>query len=557
MADVKHMKWWGWGVEGVSFHHENKPAFRPFVINAIDLDVNTTPAAPMSLDDLAVPAPLIGDQLLAELTEAVGAENAVQDDLDRIVHTYGKSARDLLRIRTGDIPRVPDVVVYPGNEAEVQLIVDRAVAADAVIIPYGGGSNISGSLHAPEDETRPVISVDLGRLNQVIDIDEDSGLARIQAGTQGPDLEEQLGARGWTLGHFPDSFTHSTLGGWVATRSSGMQSDKYGDISDIARGMRVVMPGKVLEIRPLPHTSTGPSVREMVLGSEGRLGVITEVTVQVHRIPEVRLILGYLFPSWEASLAAMHDISTSDAHPSITRVSDAKETAFSFATRKKSNRVSISSLISKGMMKVLQRRGWKLDEICLSFIGYEGGKAHVARQKAIVKDIVGRHGGIVVGKGPGELYDQKKFDTPYIRDFLLDRGAIGDVSETAAPWSKLLPLYTNVLAAAEKVYAHLGVTGWIMCHLSHSYHSGACLYFTFAFKHDGVDPLGQYEPLKNAIQQAFVDSGGTLSHHHAVGTEHAAWLEQDISAPGVHMIDGLFTAMDPGRNFNPGKIIPK
>ena len=557
MADVKHMKWWGWGVEGVSFHHENKPAFRPFVLNAIDLDVNTTPTAPISLDDLPIPVPMISDQLLTELTDAVGAENAVQDDLDRIVHTYGKSARDLLRIRAGDIPRVPDVVVYPGDEAEVQLIVDRAVAADAVLIPYGGGSNISGSLHAPEDETRPVISVDLGRLNQVIDIDEDSGLARIQAGAQGPDLEEQLGARGWTLGHFPDSFTHSTLGGWVATRSSGMQSDKYGDISDIARGMRVVMPGKVLEIRPLPHTSTGPSVREMVLGSEGRLGVITEVTVQVHRIPEVRLILGYLFPSWEASLAAMHEISTSDAHPSITRVSDARETAFSFATRKKSTRISISSLISKGLMKVLQRRGWKLDEICLSFIGYEGGKAHVSRQKAIVKDIVGRHGGIVVGKGPGELYDQKKFDTPYIRDFLLDRGAIGDVSETAAPWSKLLPLYTNVLAAAEKVYAHLGVAGWIMCHLSHSYHSGACLYFTFAFKHDGVDPLGQYEPLKNAIQQAFVDSGGTLSHHHAVGTEHAAWLEQDISAPGVHMIDGLFTAMDPGKNFNPGKIIPK
>jgi alkyldihydroxyacetonephosphate synthase len=557
MPDVKHMKWWGWGIEGVSFHHENKPGFRPFVIKAIDLDVSATPVAPMSLEDLPIPAPMISGELLAELRDAVGSDNAVQDDLDRIVHTYGKSARDLLRIRAGDIPRVPDVVVYPGDEAEVQLVVDRAVAADAVLIPYGGGSNISGSLHAPADETRPVISVDLGRLNQLIDIDEDSGLARIQAGAQGPDLEEQLGARGWTLGHFPDSFTHSTLGGWVATRSSGMQSDKYGDISDIARGMRVVMPGKVLQIRPLPHTSTGPSVREMVLGSEGRLGVITEVTVQVHRIPEVRLILGYLFPSWEASLAAMHDISTSDAHPSITRVSDAKETAFSFATRKKSSRISISSLISKGLMKVLQRRGWKLDEVCLSFIGYEGGKAHVSRQKAIVKDIVGRHGGIGVGKGPGELYDQKKFDTPYIRDFLLDRGAIGDVSDTAAPWSKLLPLYTNVLAAAEKVYAHLGVAGWIMCHLSHSYHSGACLYFTFAFRHDGVDPLAQYEPLKNAIQQAFVDSGGTLSHHHAVGTEHAAWLELDISAPGVHMIDGLFTAMDPGRNFNPGKIIPK
>jgi alkyldihydroxyacetonephosphate synthase len=557
MPDVRHMKWWGWGVEGVSFHHEDKPGFRPFALNAIDLDVNTPPIAPMSLDDLPIPAPMISDQLLGELSEAVGAENAVQDDLDRIVHTYGKSLRDLLRIRAGDIPRVPDVVVYPGSEAEVQLVVDRSVAADAVIIPYGGGSNISGSLHAREDETRPVISVDLGRLNQVIDVDEESGLARIQAGALGPDLEEQLGARGWVLGHYPDSFTHSTLGGWVATRSSGMQSDKYGDISNIARGMRVVMPGKVLEVRPLPHTSTGPSVREMVLGSEGRLGVITEVTVQVHRIPEVRVILGYLFPSWEAGLAAMQEISASDAHPSITRVSDAEETAFSFATRKKTSRISISSLISKGMMRVLERRGWNLDEVCLSFIGYEGGKAHVARQKKIVKDIVGKHGGILVGKGPGVLYDQKKFDMPYIRDFILDRGAVGDVSETAAPWSKLLPLYRNVIAAAEKVYAQLGVRGLIMCHLSHSYHSGACLYFTFAFKHDGVDPLGEYEPLKNAIQQAFVDSAGTLSHHHAVGTEHAAWLEQDISAPGVHMIDGLFTAMDPGRNFNPGKIIAK
>ena len=557
LPDVKHMKWWGWGVEGVAFHHEDKPAFRPFVINAIDLDVNTTPTAPLSLEDLPIPASLISAQLLDELAAAVGAEYAVQDDLDRIVHTYGKSVRDLLRLRAGDIPRVPDVVVYPADESEVQLIVDHAVAADAVIIPYGGGSNISGSLHAPEDEIRPVISVDLGRMNQLIDIDEQSGLARIQAGAQGPDLEKQLTAQGWTLGHYPDSFTHSTLGGWVATRSSGMQSDKYGDITDIARGMRVVMPGKVLEVRPLPHTSTGPSVREMVLGSEGRLGVITEVTVQVHRIPEVRVILGYLFPSWEAGLAAMHEISTSDAHPSITRVSDAKETAFSFATRKKSSKISISSLISKGLMKMLERRGWKLDEVCLSFIGYEGGKDHVTRQKKIVKDIVNKHGGILLGKGPGELYDQKKFDTPYIRDFLLDRGAIGDVSETAAPWSKLLPLYRNVMTAAEKVYAQLGVTGWIMCHLSHSYHSGACLYFTFAFKHDGVDPLAQYEPLKNAIQQAFVDSDGTLSHHHAVGTEHAAWLEQDISAPGVHMIDGLFTAMDPGRNFNPGKIVAK
>ena len=167
------------------------------------------------------------------------------------------------------------------------------------------------------------------------------------------------------------------------------------------------------------------------------------------------------------------------------------------------------------------------------------------------------HGGIVLGKGPGALYDQKKFDTPYIRDFLLDRGAIGDVSDTAAPWSKLKPLYDNVMAAANQAYAELGVVGWIMCHLSHSYHSGACLYFTFAFRHDDVDPLAQYDRSKRRSSRLLSTPTRTLSHHHAVGTEHAPWLEQDISAPGVHMIDGLFAAMDPGQNFNPGKIVVK
>ena len=554
MPAVKHMKWHGWGVEGVSFHHEDKPGLRPFVLEIIDLDLATPPGRQTRLEDLPIPAPQIGDALLEQLVEIVGLDNVVSEDEDRIVHTYGKSIRDLIRLRAGDIPRVPDVVVYPADEAEVQRVVDAAVAADAVLIPFGGGSNIAGSLQPPEDETRTVISVDLGRLNKVLEIDEDSGLARIQAGALGPDIEEQLGARGWTLGHFPDSFTHSTMGGWVATRSSGMQSDKYGDIADITRGLRMVMPGRVLEVRALPSTSSGPSVREMVLGSEGRLGVITEVSAQVHRIPEQRLILGYLFPSFEAGVAAMQEISTSDASPSITRVSDANETRFSFSTRKKSKGISVSSLVSKGLMKVLARRGWDLDAVCLSFVGYEGGPDHVSRQKAIVKKIIASHGGIVLGRGPGELYDQKKFDTPYIRDFLLDRGAAADVSETGAPWSRLIPLYDNVTAAARKSFAQLGVQGFIMCHLSHSYHSGACLYFTFAFKHDGREPLVQYDVVKSAVQQAFVDSHGTLSHHHGVGTEHAPWLADDISPAGVAMTEALFAGVDPGHNLNPGKI---
>ena len=244
--NVAHMKWWGWGVDGVAFHHEDKPAFGPFVQRVVDLDVNTDPTVPQDLDALPIPEPKLTDELSEQLRAIVGARHVHTDAHTRIVHTYGKSLRDLVRLRTADIPRIPDAVLYPADEAEVQRLVDLAVAEDAVLIPFGGGSNISGSLEAPPEEPRPVLSVDLGRLNKLIDIDTESGLARIQAGTLGPDIEQQLGARGWTLGHFPDSFTHSTLGGWVATRSSGMQSDKYGDIADITRGFRVAMPGSTL-----------------------------------------------------------------------------------------------------------------------------------------------------------------------------------------------------------------------------------------------------------------------------------------------------------------------
>lgn len=550
-TNVKHMKWWGWGLEGVGFHHEDKPAFAPFVQNAVGLDLwKAERAGQVPFSSITVPASIATPALVAEVAAIVGEDHASTDDELRVVHTYGKSIRDLMRIRGSLIRRAVDIVAYPADEAETQQLVDWAAANDVVVIPFGGGSNIAGSLEPLADESRPVLSLDLGRLNRVLEIDEGSGLAVIQAGAQGPDIEAQLGERGWTMGHFPDSFTHSTVGGWVATRSSGMQSDVYGDIADIARGMRLVRPGGTTVIRAMPSASTGPSVREMILGSEGRLGVITEVTVNVHRLPEVREIIGYLFPSWEAGIAAMREIAASDAKPTVTRVSDARESGFSLATSKASKGVDVN----KVLFSYLKARGWDLDNVNLSFIGFEGSPSHVKYEKALVKAIVKKHGGMSVGKGPGVLYDQKKFDTPYLRDFLLDYGAAGDVSETAAPWSRLNEIHDAVYAAADAAYDQIGIKGWIMSHLSHSYHSGACLYFTFAFVAK-EDMLTEYDVVKKAIQQAFIDHGGTLSHHHGVGVEHSPWMEQDISAGGVAIMRGLFTANDPKGILNPGKVI--
>lgn len=298
------MKWWGWGEDSVSFVHEDKPALAPFLKRAIDLDADEVTARPPAFEELDVPESRLGGSLEGALADAVGPGWLSVDAFDRLVHARGKSLRDLVRQRRGELGRLPDAVVRPADEGQVEAVMRAVLDADAVLVPFGGGTSISGSLEAAADERRAVVSLDLSRLSRVLAVNATARLARIEAGALGPDLERQLNARGWTLGHFPDSFAHSTLGGWIATRSSGMQSDRYGDIADITRAVRVVTPAGLLATRPVPATSTGPSVREMVLGSEGRLGVITEATVHVRRVPPRRLILGYLLPSWTEGCAA-------------------------------------------------------------------------------------------------------------------------------------------------------------------------------------------------------------------------------------------------------------
>jgi alkyldihydroxyacetonephosphate synthase len=552
-ASVKQQKWWGWGAEGIQFSFADKPKFAPFVMDVIGVDVTKPAPRVAELSSFDIPTTQLAADLRAALVDAIGEEYVVEDDEYRVIHAFGRGVRDLVRVRRGQFGRLPDAVVYPGSEDDVVGIVNAAVAHDAVVIPYGGGSNIVGALEAVPTETRQVLSIDMGRMNKVLEIDGASGLARIQAGVLGPDMEVQLNAKGWTMGHFPDSFVWSTLGGWIATRSTGMQSDKYGDIADITRGLRMVMDGQVLVLRPLPSSSSGPSVREMVLGSEGRLGIITEAWVNVHRLPPVREIQAYFFPTYDAGLQAMQWITESDAAPSITRVMDANETQFSMANGKKSSRVS--HLMTRAIQGVMTRKGWDLNQIALGFVGYEGMAVHVRYEKSLVGKVVSRAGGMSVGKGPGVLYDQKKYDIPYIRDFLLDRGIPADVSETATPWALLKQIHDTTVAAASKAMEQAGVQGFIMCHLSHSYHSGACQYFTFAINDSSEHNMESYDLVKRAIQQSFMDNGGTISHHHGVGEEHSPWLDQDISPAGVFIQRKLFDGVDPDHRFNPGKII--
>ena len=295
---MRHMKWWGWGDEDVTFSDANKPKLWPYLKGELGMEDGPR-TSPISFENINLPPLKENSPFIGALEEALKQDQISNNKKDRLIHAAGKSFRDLLRLRRGQVDYAPDLVVYPSSEDDVVAIIKAASEHDVVIIPFGGGTNIAGCLEPKDREGRFIVSLDMWRMNRVLSVDKKSLVARIQAGVYGPYMEEQLEQEGVTLGHFPDSFVHSTLGGWVATRSAGMQSDKYGKIEDMVIALRMVTPSGTIETRTVPNTSNGIDIRSLCIGSEGILGVITEVTVQVHRLPEYKLFEGWLFPDFE------------------------------------------------------------------------------------------------------------------------------------------------------------------------------------------------------------------------------------------------------------------
>jgi alkyldihydroxyacetonephosphate synthase len=398
------------------------------------------------------------------------------------------------------------------------------------------------------------VSLDMRRMRRVLAVDAESFTARVETGVFGPDLEEQLSEHGMTLGHFPDSFLHSTLGGWIATRSAGMQSDKYGKIEDMVIGLRMVTPEGVLATRTVPKSSNGIDVNHLCMGSEGTLGVITEATMRVHPRPEVRLVPAYLFPGFDGGLQAMRECVRKECMPSMVRLNDPDKTALSLAFKPPSSR--ISQAVNKVFKGYLRAKGFDLPRACLMLTAFEGRKADVARQLREVSAIYGKFGGISLGPSAGKSFEATKYDFPHIRDFLLERDVTTDVSETSTVWSNILPLYQATMGAIRAGVSESGVSPWAGCHISHTYRCGASLYFTFGFMQRSGREMEQYLRVKRAAQQSFIDHGATLSHHHAVGTEHLPWLAADISPVGVKAVAAIKQGFDPGNNMNPGRLRP-
>jgi alkyldihydroxyacetonephosphate synthase len=549
----RHMKWWGWGDVDAGFDNAAHPGFWPFAQAQLGVEADTPAIPPVTLDAVELPEAIVNPRFLAELESALHPGQIYDNRLERVIHAYGKGLRDLFRLRRGSAEGAPDLVVYPESENDVIAVLRAAAHHDVVVIPFGGGSNIAGCLERMEAH-RMAVSLDTRRMRRVLAVDADSFTARVEAGVFGPDLEDQLGAQGMTLGHFPDSFLHSTLGGWIATRSAGMQSDKYGKIEDMVISLRMVTPEGVLATRAVPKSSNGIDVNHLCIGSEGTLGVITEATMRVHPRPETRIVPAYLFPDFEAGLEAMRECMRRECLPSMVRLNDPDKTALSLAFKPASSR--ISQAVSKIFKTYLRAKGFDLPRACLMLTAFEGRSSTVTAQLRYVSAIYRKFGGVSLGSSAGKSFEATKYDFPHIRDFLLERDVTSDVSETSTVWSNILPLYRATTKDLRAGISESGVPPFVGCHISHTYRSGASLYFTFGFKQQQGSEMEQYLRVKRAAQQSFMDHGATLSHHHAVGTEHLPWLAADISPLGVKAVAAIKQGLDPANTMNPGRLQP-
>jgi len=542
----------GWGDPAKATNASKTPKLWPLIAASLGLSPDRV-VSPVPPEDIQLPPSRATPDLISALQAIVGAPYTSTTRETRMLHSYGKSYRDLLRAQQGIVERPPDVVVFPADHEQVVALLQGAEQHRVKLVPFGGGTNIVGGIEASPSIAVPVITVSLRRLNQLVSLDEISGVALLQAGMLGPELEAALNKRGFTLGHFPDSFEFSTLGGWLATRSSGMQSDHRGNIEDMVVSLRMAAPAGDLETQPIPRAAAGPDLNQIAVGSEGTLGIITEATMRVYRL-QPREYRGILMPNFEAGMEFMRRCHELDVAPSTMRLSNADETLLGSSLKPPAE--GLEKVITPLVKTYLKRiRGFDLSETCLLILGWEGqGKSITARRDAAL-GITKSLNGFDAGNSPGNAWFARKYDYPYIRDFLMRHGGLVDVAETSALWSNTAETYHTIRDGLQRAVTQGDFPGYVGCHLSHSYPEGVCLYFTFATARDADHPLDQYRHIKGVSIELILQQKAALSHHHAVGYEHLPWLDDFIGPVATKILRDLKQGLDPNGICNPGKLI--
>ena len=544
-------RWWGWGEDAAA--QSLPPAARELLARELGIASDASVEPPVPLADVRLPKPSLDPEVRARLEAIVGARHVYDDRLSRVLHAAGKSYPDLLRLRAGDAGSAPDAVVYPESAGEVQGVVAACSEARVACVPFGGGTSVVGGVEPKRSGLAAAVTIDLRRMDRLLEADSRSLIGRLEAGTTGPRAEEQLARRGLTLGHFPQSFEYATLGGFVATRSAGQASTGYGRIDELVLGLRCTTPAGEIVVRPQPASAAGPSLRDLLVGSEGTLGVITEVTLSLRPAPRTRRYEAWSFRRFGDGVEAFRRLEQRGIAPAVARLSDAEETRVTLALAGGDGRRG-SELVRRGAGAYLRVRGHAGG--CVAILGYEGDPADVGRRRTRGARLLRSLRAAYLGRGPGAAWRRGRFRAPYLRDQLLDHGVLVETLETATTWTALLGLHERVGGAIRDALSARGTAPVVMCHLSHLYPAGASLYYTFMARRSPGEELDQWRAAKRAATDAIIAGGGTLTHHHAVGSDHAPWMPAEVGELGLDVLRAVKARLDPEGVMNPGKLLP-
>ena len=540
MTPRRDAKWWGWGDPAV------EPALDDIALGVLRERIGELEPWPLarSQEGFELPAP---EELPRGLVEAVGEENVFADDEDRLRHAVGHGYVDLARLRNGALDVAPDAVLMPRSGSALQRVLEVCATEGVAVVPFGGGTSVVGGVEPVRGGHGRLISLDLGALRDVL-VDERSLTARLGAGLRGPEAEDALGRFGLTLGHFPQSFEYATIGGFAATRSAGQASSGYGRFDALVSSVRLLAPAGELETLETPHTAAGPALRELVIGSEGVLGVIPDVTVRVRRAPAAKRYEAWMAESFEAGSEIVRALAQGPGLPEIIRVSDEEETEGSLAL---SGPRGVTGRLFGGYLGLRKRRGG-----ALMIVGFEGDEEHVARRRALTVRALRAGGAAYLGQAAGNSWEHGRYQGPYLRDTLMEMGAMVETLETSHAWSRLEELHTGVGSAIRGALTEQGTPGLVFCHLSHAYADGASLYFTFISRSRRGAELEQWRTVKQAASEAIVDHGGTITHHHAIGRDHRPYMDAEVGQAGLDVLRAVKEQLDPAGVMNPGKLIP-
>ncbi|MBI2603364.1 MAG: FAD-binding oxidoreductase [Deltaproteobacteria bacterium] len=513
------MKIGAWGDGLTRFNISQRPKLIPYLRE--HLGVESFPDHPWTWEpkNVGIPPSSLSESFVREMRSILGAEDLSQDPIVRFRHATGKSYKDLLRVRLNKVESFPDAVVFPRDEEVLARLLSLCSREGVAVVPFGGGTSVVGGVDPLKGRFSSVLTLNMQRMNRVLQIDEASQTATIEAGILGPDMERQLNDRGYTLGHFPQSFEFSSLGGWLATRSSGQNSICYGGIEKMVVALRMVTERGIYQTPLVPRHACGPDLKELFLGTEGTFGIFSSAVLHVHRVPERKEYFLVAFPSFRMAAEAVRQVVQNKVPVAMLRLSDEDEThaMFHFVEATKINPVKqMVETLGKSYLKL---RGIFPPKMAALMVGLEGSREQISERRAWLKQILGEHRYMNLGSAPGRKWLKDRFFLPYFRDDCLDYGLFLDTFETATEWSNLFHLYETVRGNIAEVFRRDGLKLKLYTHVSHLYQDGAALYFTILGQ-QGKDPLAQWHRVKEIANTSVLGSGGVISHHHGIGVDH-------------------------------------